>query len=221
MEKLKKAKSGYADFLLGRYYIEQVPDFIGGYNLLLSAKEKGYSKEVDKYIEEKGLKKQYNQWSNIDIQYMKEYIDKCVNYKISIKSPNLVLKEKDGHGWTKNEEQLALFVIRCCLLRDNYSMQLIRKRFDCACEYFQEKNANNELSVTEPFCLQKAFILTIVALKLADSFVIQLKHLAEYYYPAKYLLDSDETHPILDKVLFRELGVVGKINIILNYLFEF
>lgn len=228
LEKLGKANSGHADFILGRYYIEQVSDFIRGYNLLLSAKKKGYTKKVDKYIEEKGLNTQYDQWRNIDIQYMKEYIEKCVDNKMRFQTITLVPKEKDGHEWTKREEQLALFVIRCCFLKNNLTNEqknlTNEQRVHLAQKYIYERNANNELSVKEPFLLQKHFVFTIVGLKhpsLSDNFENLLKDLAEYYYPAKYLLDSDETHPILDKVLFRELGIVGKINIILNYLFEF
>ena len=224
--KLEKAGSGHADYLLGKYYIEQVPDFIKGYKLLLSAKKKGYTKKVQEYIEN-GLARQYNQWRDIDIQYMKEYIEKCVNYKLSMaNNPDscLIPKERDGHEWTKREEQLALFVLRCCRLRENYSNQ---QRFDLAVDFFCEKDANNISSVEEPFLLQKCFILTLVGLKnylLSDSFENKLRELAEDYYPAKYLSDPNETHPILDKagiLSFRELGVSGKISVFLNYLFEF
>lgn len=219
--KLEKTGSGHADYLLGRYYIEQVPDFIKGYKLLLSAKKKGYTKKVQKYIEH-GLARKYNQWRNIDIQYMKEFIEKCNNYnKISIQNTRFVPKEKDGHEWTKREEQLALFVIRCYRLKENYSNE---QRLNYAEELLCEKNANDESRVEEPFLLQKYFILSIIGIK-NHSYIVyyrnMLKDLSEYYYPAKYLLNSDETHPILDKVLFRELGTSGKISVFLNYLFEF
>ena len=219
--KLEKTGSGHADFLLGRYYIEQVPDFIKGYTLLLSAKKKGYTKNVQNYIGH-GLARQYNQWRDIDILYMKEFIKKCNNYKISIQNTNLIPKENDEHEWTNREEQLALFVMRCCRLKENNSIQ---QRYNLAQEYFYEKNANNNFIVEEPFSAQKCFILSIVGLKhhLFSGFCRNiLKDLAEYgYYPAKYLLNSDETHPILEKVLFRELGTSGKISVFLNYLFEF
>ena len=221
--KLEKTGSGHADYLLGKYYIEQVPDFIKGYDLLLSAKKKGYTKKVQKYIEH-GLEIQYSQWRDIDIQYMKEYIEKCVNYNLVLSNSlysNLITKERDGHEWTKREEQLALFVIRCCRLRENYSNE---QRLNYAQELFYEKNANDESRVEEPFLLQKYFILSIIGIK-NHSYIVyyrnMLKDLSEYYYPAKYLLNSDETHPILDKVLFRELGTSGKISVFLNYLFEF
>ncbi len=218
--KLEKTGSGHADYLLGRYFIEQVPDFIKGYNLLLSAKKKGYTKKVQKYIEN-GLARKYSQWRDIDIQYMKEFIGKYVNFIKSFQSTNLVPKESDGHEWTKREEQLALFVIRCCRLKENYSNE---QRLNFAQAFFYEKNANDELRVEEPFLLQKCFILSIIGIK-NHSYIVYyrnlLKDLSEYYYPAKYLLDRVETHPILDKVLFRELGTSAKISVFLNYLFEF
>jgi hypothetical protein len=217
--KLEKTGSGHADYLLGRYYIEQVPDFIKGYKLLLSAKKKGYTKKVQKYIEGHRLARKYNQWRHIDIQYMKEYIEKCVNFKLSMaKSSNsdLIPKERDGHEWTKREEQLALFVLRCCRLINNRSIQ---QNDNYAYSLFCEKNTYR---VEEPFLEQKFFILTIVNKNLnTNLYEDMLKESAEDYYPTKYLLDIDETHPILDKFLFRELGTSGKIRVFLNYIFEF
>lgn len=212
--KLEKTGSGHADYLLGRYFIEQVPDFIKGYDLLLSAKKKGYTKKVQEYIEN-GLEIQYSQWRDIDIQYMKEYIEKCLVNKITMRNTEQVLQ--DGHTWTKRERQLALFVRNCCRLIKNRSIQ---QNDDFAYNLFCEKNT---CRVEQPFYLQKLFILTLVGLKNQNTnlFEEQLTNLAEYYYPAKYILNKDETHPILDKVLFRELGISGKISVFLSYIFEF
>lgn len=223
---IERFSSGHADYLLGIFYIEEVHDFIKGYKLLLSADRKGYSEKTNTYIKENNLKRKYDQWKNIDVDYMKKYIAKCVNSTISLSMGNLVNipKEHDSHKWTEEEQELAKFVVSCCLLRGNYRE---KSRHELADKLFWVKTEDDELVIGKPFYFQKYFIITIIGGTLPESmgykryYQERLRDLSEYYYPAKYLLDINETHPILDKILFRELKTSAKINNLLLNLFEF
>lgn len=223
-------KSGHADFLKGKYYIESVPDFIKGYRYLLSARRKGYTKETHNYIESQkrlnnDMKRKYDQWRNIDVDYMKEYIEKCVNYHhLKWDKIDIIPMEKDMHNWTLEEKDLAKFIVICCSLRETTYLSN-RTRYDMAEKEFTIKTDGDETIVEHDFYLQKYFILVLLGLYLSPSvrtlYQQRLEELSEHYYPAKYLVDKNECHPILDKVLFRELGTTGKIDILLLNLFEF
>lgn len=226
LEKLVASKSGLAAFLLGRYHIEYESNFTKGRECLLYAKKKGFAETVDTFMEEKQLAQKYNQWSNINVGYMKRYIKRCVKteFALSMESIINIPMENDSHEWTEEEKDFAKFVVGCCLLRNCKNEKF---RYELAKKVFTAKTDKGDTSVVNPFYLQKFFIIVLIGLKLPASmgyknhYLGKLRELADYYYPANYLLDPKATHPLLDNAFFRELGTSGQISIFLNNIFEF
>lgn|GEM_PF-6687147 len=224
LEKLVASESGEAAFLLGRYYIEQGSNFTKGYENVLSARKKGYVEKADAYLEK--LDSKYKKWSNINVEYMKRYVERCVKSKFALSMESIINipMENDSHEWTQEEKELAEFVVGCCLLR-GFNDEKSRKKWAEA--FFTAKVDNEERFVKKPFDYQKKFILFLIGLGLPksmdykDHYYEKMSELADCYYPAKYLLDPTETHPLLDRTFFRELGTSGKISNFLINIFEF
>jgi len=228
LKMLENFTSGHADYLLGKYYIEEVPYFIKGYKLLLSARKKGYTKKVHYYLEEnkyrgRYFKHMFEQWGNIDIDFMEIYIAKCLQGKFTLTSDSIINIPLDSHVWTDEEKELAKFVIGCSLLLRNMSSI---GRYNKALDFFSERQENDDFFIEEPFYYQKLFIISLLGSKLTDSEIKDssdefMEGLSHNYYPAYYLLTPYETNPLLDKLSFRKASVIEQIEIFLLNLFEF
>lgn len=114
ISKLRKEDSAQAHFLLGVYYAE-----IGNYthlgvNLLRKAKKEGH-KGAKRYLEEHNhVANPIIKWPDINISFMKDYIDDVIKGKSSVFAVQ--------HKWTTNEDTVCKFVLYCLSLgRKKYS----------------------------------------------------------------------------------------------------
>ncbi len=208
ISKLRKEDSAQAHFLLGVYYAEIGNNTHLGVNLLRKAKKEGH-KGAKRYLEEHNhVANPIIKWPDINISFMKDYIDDVINGKSSVFAPQ--------HKWTTNEDTVRKFVLYCLSLRtekhssyEDIFMKFFRAKVD-----FNNDILNNEAR----------FILFLIGLKTKkyeNPSKQVLEELSNSYYPAKYILNDKEIHPILDEVKFRKQPLFKQIEILLINLFEF
>ena len=212
---LVKFDNAYAHFLLSKYYFEVKHNIRRGKKLLEQAIAEG-CKEAKAYTIDIKSIENYNKWPDIDIEYMKAHIE----YLISKQEYNY------PHDWTENEKEMHRFVADCLSIA-NKTYSFYEDAYNDALKCFgtKRKGRNNEYSINDDFLYeQKLFVIHIIELavnRFYDDAIEGLRKQSEFYYPAKYLIDKSEKHPLWDKDNFRWKGWRIKIKLLLLNLFEF